>query len=61
MRASLGTSDFCEARKRLMDGLGWARELIDAPDMQALGAVIHARLQTYAATGVPDCARSLEL
>ena len=36
-----------------MDGLGWARELIDAPDLEALGAVIHGRLQSYTAAGAP--------
>jgi hypothetical protein len=47
LRASLRTGEFGEARRRLMDNLAWARELIDAPDLEALGAVIHGRLQGY--------------
>jgi hypothetical protein len=49
LRASLRTGEFGEARRRLMDNLAWARELIDAPDLEALGAVIHGRLQSYTA------------
>jgi integrase len=59
LRASLRTSDFSEARKRLMGSLGWARELIDAPDLEAAGSVIHARLQSYTATGAPADERAL--
>jgi hypothetical protein len=42
-----------------MDNLAWARELIDAPDLEALGAVIHGRLQGYTAAGAPDNERAL--
>lgn len=42
-----------------MDSLGWARELIDAPDLEALGAVIYRRLRGYTANGVPDSERAL--
>ncbi|MFZ3361059.1 MAG: DUF6538 domain-containing protein [Xanthobacteraceae bacterium] len=35
LRASLRTSDYAEARRRLVDNLGWARELVDAPDLDA--------------------------
>ena len=42
-----------------MDNLAWARELIDAPDLEALGAVIHGRLQCYTAAGAPDNGRAL--
>jgi hypothetical protein len=47
LRASLRTADFAEARRRLMDGLGWAQELVAAPDLEAIGGVLHSRLQTY--------------
>jgi integrase len=59
LRASLRTGEFGEARRRLMDNLAWARELIDAPDLEALGAVIHGRLQGYTAAGAPDNERAL--
>jgi hypothetical protein len=59
MRASLRTGEFGEARRRLMDNLAWARELIEAPDLEALGAVIHGRLQSYTAAGTPDNERAL--
>jgi integrase len=59
LRASLRTADFVEGRRRLMDSLGWARELIDAPDLEALGTVIDRRLQGYTAKGVPDTERTL--
>ena len=42
-----------------MDNLGWARELVDAPDLQAIGTVIDRRLQSYTAKGVPDTERAL--
>jgi len=42
-----------------MDSLGWARELIDAPDLEALGTVIDRRLRGYTAKGVPDHERAL--
>ena len=42
-----------------MDNLAWARELIEAPDLEALGAVIHGRLQSYTAAGTPDNGRAL--
>ena len=47
LRASLRTADFAEARRRLMDGLGWAQELVAAPDLEAIGGVLYSRLQTY--------------
>lgn len=47
LRASLRTADFAEARRRLMDGLGWAQELVAAPDLETLGGVLHGRLQSY--------------
>ena len=59
LRASLRTGEFGEARRRLMDNLAWARELIEAPDLEALGAVIHGRLQCYTAAGAPDNGRAL--
>src|SRR3984957_19081494 len=47
LRASLRTADFAEARRRLMDGLGWAQELVAAPDLETLGGVLHGRLKSY--------------
>jgi integrase len=47
LRASLRTADFAEARRRLMDGLGWAQELVAAPDLETIGGVLHGRLKTY--------------
>jgi integrase len=42
-----------------MDSIVWARELVDAPDLAALGTVIHRRLQAYTAAGAPQSERSL--
>jgi integrase len=47
LRASLRTADFAEARRRLMDGLGWAQELVAAPDLETIGGVLRGRLKTY--------------
>jgi integrase len=59
LRASLRTGNFDEARRRLMDNLGWANELVAAPDLEAIGAVIDRRLQTYTAAGSPQGERAL--
>jgi integrase len=59
LRASLRTSDFDEARKRLMDSLGWAQELVSAPDLKAAGTLIRHRLHKYAAAGGPTDERAL--
>ncbi len=42
-----------------MDNLGWAREVVDAPDLEALGTVLHARLTAYAGQGAPTTERVL--
>jgi integrase len=47
LRASLRTANFAEARRRLMDGLGWAQHLVAAPDLETIGSVLHDRLTTY--------------
>src|ERR1700722_7427121 len=47
LRASLRTADFAEARRRLMDSLGWAQELVAAPDLETIGRVLHGRLKSY--------------
>jgi integrase len=47
LRASLRTADFAEARRRLMDGLAWAHELVAAPDLETVGSVLHGRLKSY--------------
>ena len=39
LQASLRTSDSAEARKRLVDNLGWACEIVNAPDLEALSSV----------------------
>lgn len=59
LRASLRTSIFSEARKRLVDNLGWATEVIAAPDLDTLGAVIHGRLKGYTSAGSPASERDL--
>jgi integrase len=47
LRASLRTADFAEARKRLVDGLDWAHHLVEAPDLETVGSMLHDRLTTY--------------
>ncbi|NJL07941.1 MAG: hypothetical protein HC900_06510 [Methylacidiphilales bacterium] len=42
-----------------MDNLGWACELIEAPDLEAAGSLIHARLKNYVDRGVPRTERTL--
>jgi hypothetical protein len=36
-----------------MDNLRWVQELIEAPDLEALGSVLDARLRTYVDRGSP--------
>ena len=59
MRASLRTGDFAEARRRLVDNLAWAQEIVAAPDLEAIGSVIDRRLQNYVAAGAPLNERGL--
>ena len=59
LRASLRTADFGEARRRLVDNLGWANELVAAPDLEAAGSIIHKRLTAYTAVGAPQSERAL--
>jgi integrase len=59
LRASLRTSDYAEARRRLVDNLGWAREVADAPDLDVLGTALHARLTAYTDQGAPGTERVL--
>ncbi|MDT3684040.1 MAG: hypothetical protein RO009_03225 [Pseudorhodoplanes sp.] len=59
LRASLRTSNYAEARRRLVDSLGWACELIDAPDLETLGTVLHSRLVAYSGRGAPVTEREL--
>jgi len=47
LRASLRTADFAEARRRLMDSLVWAHDLVAAPDLETVGSILHARLKSY--------------
>lgn len=47
LRVSLRTSDFDEARRRLVDNLGWVQELIEAPDLESFGAMLDSRLHAY--------------
>ncbi|MDE1932838.1 site-specific integrase [Bradyrhizobium sp.] len=42
-----------------MDNLGWVQELIEAPDLEALGTVFDARLQAYVGRGAPSDERLL--
>jgi hypothetical protein len=59
LRASLRTGDFAEARRRLVDNLGWVQELIEAPDLESLGIVVEARLAFYVGRDVPTDERQL--
>ncbi|MGY3156841.1 hypothetical protein [Bradyrhizobium elkanii] len=42
-----------------MDNLGWVQELIAAPDLEALGTILDARLHAYVEHGVPANERLL--
>jgi hypothetical protein len=59
LRVSLRTGDFGEARRRLVDNLGWVQELIEAPDLETLGVVLDARLRAYVDRGPPAGERPL--
>jgi integrase len=59
LRVSLRTGDFDEARRRLVDNLGWVQELVEAPDLETLGTVLDARLRTYVGRGSPADERVL--
>ncbi|WBL77245.1 tyrosine-type recombinase/integrase [Bradyrhizobium xenonodulans] len=59
LRVSLRTSDFAEARRRLVDNLGWVLELIEAPDLEAIGTVFDVRLRAYVDRGSPADERLL--
>ena len=59
LRVSLRTADFAEARRRLVDNLGWVLELIEAPDLEAMGTVLDARLRSYVGRGSPLDERQL--
>jgi len=59
LRVSLRTGNFNEARRRLVDNLGWVQELIEAPDLEALGSVLEARLRAYVGHGSPTDERLL--
>ena len=59
LRVSLRTGNFDEARRRLVDNLGWVQELIEAPDLEALGSALDARLRAYVDHGSPADERHL--
>jgi integrase len=59
LRVSLRTGDFAEARRRLVNNLGWVQELIEAADLESLGVVIEARLAAYVGRDVPKDERLL--
>ncbi|WP_245344142.1 hypothetical protein [Bradyrhizobium japonicum] len=42
-----------------MDNLGWVQELIEAPDLEAMGTVLDVRLQAYVGRGLPADERLL--
>lgn len=48
-----------EARRRLVEELDWALEIVDAPDLESLGAIFDRRLRAYVAARVPDDEREL--
>ena len=59
LRVSLRTSDFAEARRRLVDNLEWVVEVVEAPDLEALGGILHHRLGVYVGDGAPRNERRL--
>lgn len=59
LRVSLRTGNFNEARRRLVDNLGWVQELIEAPDLEAMGTVLDVRLRAYVGCGSPADERLL--
>lgn len=59
LRVSLRTGNYGEARRRLVDNLGWVMELIEAPDLESLGIVLEARLGTHVERGTPTDERRL--
>ena len=59
VRLSLRTADFREARRRLVDNLEWVMEVVEAPDLEALGAILHHRLGVYVVEGAPGNERRL--
>lgn len=59
LRVSVRTADFREARRRLVDNLGWIMEVIQAPDLEAVGDILHQRLGIYIVDGAPESERRL--
>lgn len=59
LRVSLRTADFLEARRRLVDNLGWVVEVVQAADLEALGDILHHRLGVYVVDGAPGNERRL--
>jgi integrase len=59
LRVSLRTADFREARRRLVDNLEWVVEVVQAPDLEALGDILHHRLGAYVVDGAPGNERRL--
>jgi hypothetical protein len=58
-RASLRTSNFQEARRRLVENLEWVMEIVQAPDLEALGEILRHRLGVYVVDGAPGTERRL--
>ena len=58
-RVSLRTGSFQEARRRLVDNLEWVKEVVQAPDLEALGNILHHRLGIYVVDGAPENERRL--
>ena len=42
-----------------MDNLEWVMEVVEAPDLEALGGILHHRLGVYVADGAPESERRL--
>ena len=57
LRVSLRTSNFNEAMRWLVDNLG--QELIEPPDLEAMGTLLDVRLRAYAGRGSPADERLL--
>jgi integrase len=59
LRVSLRTGNFQEARRRLTMVLGWVNEIVDAPDLDALGRLFDRQLWRHIDAGEPRDERTL--
>jgi hypothetical protein len=60
LRFALRTTDSREARRRLVDNLGWAMTFKEAPDLEEAGLVLTRQLDALVAAGPPRDYKALE-